>query len=193
VAGICYLSFGKQIHRMRPNLTHSETLRNVDTRFFDRLFTDLAPRVRGYLRRLTQDTAEAEDLTQEVFLAAYAARKSYKGDSQPLGWLLGIARRRWRDRRRGIRLQQVEMPEDRAAASPNVGDQVVRAAHLEVCLSKIDPSAREAVLLVFGEGLTYAEAAERLQEPVGTVKWRVHVASKTLRTLLRADENEDQP
>jgi RNA polymerase sigma-70 factor (ECF subfamily) len=175
-----------------PATSQPEIVRNADASFFNRLFSDLAPRVQGYLRRLTGSTAEAEDLTQEVFLAAYAARHSYKGGAQPLGWLLGIARRRWRDKNRRLRLQQAEMPEDTSSIQ-DIGAQVIRAAHLETCLSQLDPVAREAVLLVFGEGFTYAEAAEVLKEPVGTVKWRVHVASKTLRTLLRADEHEEQP
>ena len=176
-----------------PATPQSETLRTVDTPLFDRLFADLAPRVRGYLQRLTGgDTAEAEDLTQEVFLAAYAARDTYRRGAQPIGWLMGIARRRWRDGNRGLRLSQVEMPIE-ARSSQDVGEQVVCAAHLEDCLARLDPKARDAVLLVFGQGLTYAEAAQMLNEPVGTVKWRVHAASKTLRTLLRADETEELP
>jgi RNA polymerase sigma-70 factor (ECF subfamily) len=168
-----------------------DVIQEADTSFFDRLFAELAPRVQGYVRRLTGNATDAEDLTQEVFLAAYSARHSYKGGAQPLGWLMGIARRRWRDKKRGLRLSQEEMP-DETSSGQDIGADVIRTVHLEACLEQLDPIAREAVLLVFGQGLTYAEAAQVLGEPVGTVKWRVHVASKTLRTLLRDETKEDK-
>jgi RNA polymerase sigma-70 factor (ECF subfamily) len=162
-------------------------------RRFDHAFHDLAPRVRGYLRRLTGgDTAEAEDVTQEVFLAAYTGRESYRGSAPPLAWLLGIARRRWRDRSRGAHLEQVEMPEEIVGAI-DPADQVVRAQHLQGCLDQLTTAERDALLLVFSQGLTYAEAAVTLGEPIGTVKWRVHAASRRMRELLRSGDEEKLP
>ncbi len=65
---------------------------------FQWLYNRYAGRVTGFALRLTGSRAEAEDLTQEVFLAAYTGRAGFRGGSQLLTWLLGIAARRWRDR-----------------------------------------------------------------------------------------------
>jgi len=173
--------------------SQTEQIRSGDRGVFDRLHADLAPRVRGYLQRLTGgNRAAAEDLTQDVFVAAYVGRERYSGGARPLGWLMGIARRRWRDSQRSAPPLAAELLPDRAGDA-DLAAQVVRAAHLEACLNRLDPAAREAILLVFGEGRTYAEAAAILAQPVGTVKWRVHAASRTLRELLQAAEREELP
>jgi RNA polymerase sigma-70 factor (ECF subfamily) len=147
-----------------------------------------AARVLGYLRRLTGgDREAAEDLTQEVFLAAYRGRSGYTGQVPPIAWLLGIARRRWRDAARGAFPGSVALTEE-AADATSVEEHVVRAAHLQGCLEQLDPAARDAIVLVFGEGRSYAEAAAILGEPVGTVKWRVHSARRALQEMLVAGE-----
>src|SRR5579871_5394343 len=131
--------------------SQTEAIRTGDRRAFDRLHTDLAPRVRGYLQRLTRgNRAAAEDLTQETFLAAYHGRAGYTGSANPLAWLMGIARRRWRDGERSAsRLRLAEIPDD-ARQEGDLDAQVVRAAHLESCLERLEPAARDAILLVFG-------------------------------------------
>jgi RNA polymerase sigma-70 factor (ECF subfamily) len=159
-------------------------------RDFNRMYRDNAARVLGYLRRLTGGNREAaEDLTQEVFLAAYRGRSGYTGRVAHIAWLLGIARRRWRDAERGAPLMAVELPEEVADAA-DVEGQVVRSTHLEECLAQLDPAARDAIVLVFGEGRSYAEAAAILGEPIGTVKWRVHSARRALQDMLNAGQED---
>lgn len=174
----------------QPVEISTQAIQEGDRTVFDELYARLAPRVRGYLQRLHRgDRSAAEDTTQDVFLAAYKGRQKYKGGVHPIAWLLGIARRRWRDSARSAPPEPSELPEA-TAHSVDVEAQVVRAAWLEGCLDQIDPSARDAIMLVFGEGRTYAEAAEILGEPIGTVKWRVHSASRRLRVLLYEDDTE---
>ena len=165
-----------------------------DGRAFDRLYADFAPRVLGYLRLLTENRAAAEDLLQETFLAAYSGRDSYKGTASPLAWLLGIARRRFRDSRRfSQRAPKIDFAELNEATPDrqNLAAEVERREYLRCCLQKLEPSLRDAVKLVLSEGLTYAEAAEVLEEPVGTIKWRVHRATRLLREML-AGEGEPE-
>jgi RNA polymerase sigma-70 factor (ECF subfamily) len=170
--------------------TATKSIPSDGDRAFDRMYHKNATRVLGYLRRLTGgDREAAEDLTQEVFLAAYRGRNGYTGRVPPIAWLLGIARRRWRDAARGASPGSVELPEE-AADAACVEEQVVRATHLEGCLALLDPAARDAIMLVFGEGRSYAEAAAILGEPVGTVKWRVHSARRALQEMLGAGEEE---
>ena len=163
-------------------------------RLFDRLYSAHAPRVRGHLLRLTNgDQAEAEDLTQETFIAAYAGRRTFRAESRPLTYLIGIARRRWRDAQRRFRPDTEILSETLPDVSDtaNIETAVLRADALERALAALDPPARNAVLMVLGKGLTYAEAAALLGEPVGTVKWRVHEATRLLRRLL-SEENEEK-
>ena len=63
-----------------------------------RLYELYADRVYGFVLRLSGSPSDAEDIVQEVFLAAYAGRDGFQGRARLLTWLLGIASRRWRDR-----------------------------------------------------------------------------------------------
>ena len=150
----------RQINAGLPQ-PQTEAIRSGNRRIFDQLHADLSPRVAGYLQRFTRNKAESEDLTQEVFVAAYVGRQAYNGAAQPIAWLMGIARRHWRGRTRAASRGQVEMPDD-ARANDDPEAQAVRAAHLESCLNQLDLPGRDALQLVFGQGLTYAEAADIL-------------------------------
>lgn len=159
---------------------------------FDSLFARYAPRVMGYALRMTGgDRAEAEDMVSETFLAGYAGRATYQGRSRPLAWLLGIASRRWRDKKRKPCPKVVPFAaEDEEAGGTTEGPEktVVQSLTLNAALDHLEPLYREALLLVAVQGLTYREAAEVMGEPVGTVKWRVHEATRRMRGLLETSE-----
>jgi RNA polymerase sigma-70 factor (ECF subfamily) len=161
-----------------------------DPTAFRGIYDSHSARVMGYLTRLTGNRSEAEDLLQEVFVAAYQNRDSLREHDRLLSWLLGIAARRWRDRHRRHELPITAMDNvdiDRIAVptgqSP-VENQVIAAVTLDEAMMRLEPAFREAVLLVTGQGLTYVEAAAVTGEPVGTVKWRVSVATRRLQQLL---------
>jgi RNA polymerase sigma-70 factor, ECF subfamily len=164
--------------------------RQGDQHAFREIYNLHAPRVMTFLTRLTGDRAEAEDLLQEVFVAAYQGRDGFKGTTKMLGWLLGIAVRRWRDRRRRHSPEIADVGQDGVeafadeSASARVEDGVVASITLDEALGLLDPLYREALLLVAGQGLTYAEAAAITGEPIGTVKWRVSIATRKLRQQL---------
>jgi RNA polymerase sigma-70 factor, ECF subfamily len=176
----------------------TKALHAGDASAFDRLYAQFAPRVLGYLMRLTgKGRAETEDLVQETFLAAYAGRTSFAQRSGHLAWLLGIARRRWRDDRRSesVRPAAVSLEaviEQAQSEDRSVAEQTIRKAMLERALCALPETEREAVLLVIVQQLTYREAAQITGEPVGTVKWRVHAATKSMRALL-SEEGEAKP
>lgn len=179
-----------------PNPYSTRHIRNGDTGTFDRLYAELGSRVLGYLIRLTENRAEAEDLLQETFLAAYTGRASFAGKSQPLTWLLGIARRRWRDRMRQPAPLSVAMTEAVAetidTGQESLCDTVTRSALLEDALSRLDTPTREVVTIVFILGLSYREAAEVVGEPTGTVGWRISEAMKKMRRTLEGYEESEE-
>ena len=173
-------------------------LKAGDHAAFDALFERHAAQMLGFLLPLTGSRAEAEDLVQEVFLAAYRAHASFQGRAKPVRWLLGIAVRRWRDCGRRGRLDVLALDDERTAGEyarsrpqrTTLDTQMLNALALSQALSSLAPPFRAALLLVASQGFTYREATEILEEPVGTVKWRVSEASRKMRVLLTAGEEE---
>lgn len=119
----------------------------------------------AYVARRVPDRAEAEDVTAEVFAAAFAALPRPPGPHGPLPWLLGIARRKVADshRRRTRRGGTETLPEtlpapaaDRPEARLARGE---RARHLRQCVDRLPEAQREALLLCYVEGLPQAQIA----------------------------------
>ena len=153
---------------------------------FDTLFARYAPRVLAFALRLTNGRrADAEDLTQETFVAAYRGAERFRGAARPLTWLLSIAVRRHRDSNR--RGQIASVPLQEYDGSPGVENAAIASVALRDALETLDDSFKTAFLLVAVQGLTHAEAAAVLKAPVGTVKWRVAEATKRLRRALADD------
>jgi RNA polymerase sigma-70 factor (ECF subfamily) len=121
------------------------------------------------------DRADADDLTQEVYLRALPALAAFRGDSSARTWLLQIARYvcadhvRRRTRKRSLldRLVQQEAVETGAAAS--------RTGELELddLVRRLDRDRREAFVLTQVAGLSYAETALVCEVPIGTIRSRV--------------------
>jgi len=164
-----------------------------DREGFDAVYDQYAHRVLGFAMRLTGNRSDAEDLVQETFLAAYMGCAGFRGRSSLLSWLLGIAVRRWRDKGRRLVLDTVTLDDEldavQVAADPVQGS-VINSVVVSDALNRLDPPFREALLLVASQGLSYREAAEALEEPVGTVKWRVSEASRKIRRILSRQEDE---
>lgn len=166
-------------------------IRAGDVQGFHLLYERHADRVLGFALRLTGSRADAEDIVQEVFAAAYDGRATFGGRSRPLAWLLGIAARRWRDRRRHKAPDTAPLTDGAELLQPgSLEAGVINALTLSQALERLAPPLREALLLVASQGLTYKEAAEVLDTPVGTVKWRVFEAMRKMRGLLSAVEEE---
>jgi RNA polymerase sigma-70 factor (ECF subfamily) len=176
----------------------AEGIRMGDAESFRLLYDRHAAQILGYLLRLTNSRAEAEDLVQDVFVAAYVGRTTFRGQSRPISWLLGIATRRWRDRIRRCTpastsletLAEIGAEELERAGQTGLEGDVVNSITLTRALAQLEPTLREALLLVRSQGLTYVEAAAIMDEPVGTVKWRVSEATRRMQQQLNAVEGE---
>jgi len=143
---------------------------------------------------LTRNHAEAEDLVQDTLLRAYRGIAGFDG-RHPRAWLLTILRNTHINRNRRRRpelLRDPDLANDRLAASASddrtdafVDDdldvEIVRALD---ALDALDEPFRRVVELVDIDGLSYAEAAEVLDVPVGTVMSRLHRARSRIRDRL---------
>lgn len=154
---------------------------------FQTLYAQHGPRIYRFCLRLCGSPEGAEDLTQDVFLAAWQGRERFEGRSSASTWLYKIALNCWRHSRRTPRLEMAAVREETPGAGPGLEQSVADASALACALAALPPHQREAFLLVRAEGLTYREAAQALSVPLGTVQWRVHEASRRLRGLLAED------
>ncbi len=146
-------------------------------------------RLYRFCYRLCGSAPDAEDLTQEVFLAAFQGADRFGGRASVQTWLYRIALNCWRHGRRSPRLDTTTL-EDAAQSGPGLEQAVTESVSLTCALAALPPDLREAFLLVKAEGLTHREAAQVLNIPQGTVQWQVHTASRRLRALLTEEGND---
>lgn len=156
-------------------------------------------RVYNLCYRFTGRSEDAEDLTQEVFIKVFRTLKSYDPlQAKFATWVSRIARNHLVDhyrRTRGDRLTSVlddRMPIADASSGANPQSTVEsreRSERLRTGLSKLSPDLREAVILRDLQDLDYAEIAQVLQIPEGTVKSRINRGRLELaRALERMDK-----
>ncbi len=156
-----------------------------DARAFGRLVERHDAAVVAFAWRLLGDRAAAEDAAQEAWLALWRARERYRACGQLRAYLLKLARGKCIDRLRAERRPE-PLNEALSAASDPVAD--ARGSALSDALACAVASLPEPQRLVFvlsvDEGLTYAEIAEALGCPLGTVASRKLQAVETLRRKL---------
>ena len=147
---------------------------------------------------------EAKDVTQETFVRAWTSVKGFRGESSLRGWLFAIARnackntfRSWARKHRSstqsidAELMDGEAPlqiADRGLSSLEKLEEAERARLVREVLQDIEPDFRVVVTCCDMEGMSYEEAAEACECPVGTVRSRLHrgraLMKKRLEVLL---------
>jgi RNA polymerase sigma-70 factor (ECF subfamily) len=141
------------------------------------------PSLRRYARLLTGDSARADDLVQDTL--ERALRKSQQLD-QPgslRSWLLSIMHNRWASLCRDQR-PEVEWHEDHSPVGPDTSQSLVLRLDTERALARLPDAQRAVLLLVVVEDLGYAEVAEILGVPLGTVMSRLSRARAAMRASL---------
>jgi RNA polymerase sigma-70 factor (ECF subfamily) len=146
--------------------------------------------VYGLALRVTGDRSAAEEISLDTFMQVWQQAQRFNAEQGTLQrWLFTIARSRAIDRVRSAKAlkrthtedrsaeQQVERPEDMVELAER--QRLVRAA-----MTELSPPQRAALELAYFEGLSHAQIAERLGEPLGTVKTRVRQAMTILRRSL---------
>lgn len=164
----------------------------------DRFALHVVPEIEVLLRvanTLTRNHAEAEDLVQDTLLRAFLAIHTFDG-RHPRAWLLTILRNTHINRNRRRRPELLDDPErtmatvaDTSSSGETPEGLVVGAtfdAVVEDALAHLPEDFRRTIDLVDIQGLTYAEAAEVLGIPVGTVMSRIHRARHRIRDRLAA-------
>ena len=161
-------------------------------RVFERLVRDHQHRIYALGFALTGNRHDAEDVAQDTFVRAYRALATYPPERirelKQKAWLHRIAVNVVRNRVRGVRPRLVELNGSEPDHGSGPEENVMRRAEIDELAARVaclPPRYREAVVLRHVQELSYAEMADALGQPVGTVKANVHRGLK----LLRGDNN----
>ena len=179
-----------------------------DRAAFATLYERSSPHLLGVILRIQRDRAQAEDILQEVYVNVWRAARSFDAaQSQPLTWLTSIARNRAIDSLRRTQTQpqlqtsftnpdneDSDVYDTVASDAPGPLDLLSRASDaraLAACMEGLSAPQRQSVALAFFDGLSHAEVAENMAQPLGTVKSWVRRALLSLKSCLDAAVRRD--
>ena len=140
------------------------------------------PRLRRFARTLCRNAHDADDLVQLAVERALRHVEQFRPGSNPLHWLFGIVRHAWLDELRSHQRRQrlfapAELADDVASGTV---DTALEGVALQRALTTLPEDQRLAVGLVLVEGLSYKEAADVLEIPIGTLTSRLARARTAL-------------
>ena len=163
---------------------------------FGELYRATSSQLYGTAIRILRDASMAEEVLQESYVAVWHHAASYApAKSQPLTWLTAIVRNRCLDslrRRDTVTVSMTSEDDERkdfeiADASPSPAQLLIEGADalsVRQCVEALEGGSRQAIALAFFQGLTHAELAVHLREPLGTVKSWVRRGLERLRQCL---------
>lgn len=176
-----------------------ERVARGDESALERLYDKYSAALYAVAYRISGEPSDAEEIVLDAFSQAWRDAPRFQSSrGSVVAWLTMICRSRALDliRARGRRANVVtkaavaepDSPPGMGSAEPRTDRDVERLERRKVvaeALMALSPPQREAVQLAYYEGLSHSEIAERLGEPLGTVKTRVRLAMQRLRDSLR--------
>jgi RNA polymerase sigma-70 factor (ECF subfamily) len=181
-----------------------------DRAAFATLYERTSAHLLGVVMRIQRDRTLAEDILQEVYVNVWRAAQSFDAaQSQPLTWLTSVARNRAIDSLRRAQAQpqlktnitttsiddeETDVYDTVADDAPGPLDLLSRASDaraLSACMQGLSAPQRQSVALAFFDGLSHAEVAEAMRQPLGTVKSWVRRALMSLKSCLDSAVQRD--
>jgi RNA polymerase sigma-70 factor (ECF subfamily) len=170
-----------------------------DERAAAELYDRFAPMLMAVAFRITRSTADSEEIVLDTLEQAWRQADRFEDSRGSVStWLammarsraFDVVRRQSRHARHDAGVSEREFNEiadtsESAAAMSEIGEAAERRAHVSRALAALPAPQREAVELAFYDGLSHTEVAERLREPLGTVKTRIRLGMLKLRELLQ--------
>jgi RNA polymerase sigma-70 factor (ECF subfamily) len=159
---------------------------------FSQLYDRFSTLVFSLAMRMLKARSDAEDLLQEVFVQVWRQAQNYSAErGSPEAWIINIARSRAIDKIRSIRRMQKSfvLTDDpaRAESPENVESSAAESETrltMNSALANLPDPQRKVLELAYFDGLTQNEIADRLAEPLGTVKTRMRSGIQKLREIL---------
>lgn len=181
-----------------------------DRAAFATLYQRSSAHLFAVILRINRDRAQAEDILQEVYVNVWRSARSFDAaQSQPLTWLTSIARNRAIDSLRRAQAQpQIQAAPGSGGDDAEDADVYARLADdgdgplellsragearaLAHCMQGLSAAQRQSVALAFFDGLSHAEVAAQMRQPLGTVKSWVRRALAALKGCLEAAVRRD--
>jgi len=147
---------------------------------------ELLPRLRRFARNLTHQADNADDLVQIALERALMRADQWDSNGRLDSWMFGIIRHAWIDevrsnKRRGVHLDVHELSD---VIEGSTGAVDVEVLSVQTAMAKLPEEQRTAVSLVLVEGLSYKEAAQVMDIPIGTLTSRLARGREALQVLL---------
>ena len=179
--------------RFRDDADLARRLRERDAGAMRELYEHYGRLIYSLIQRMVRNSAAAEDLVQETFLRIWNRIPAFDQERGALGpWVLTIARNRAIDYLRSadgrmsagaLDLDRLEHP-GQFCDIDNRALSLDRARMLKEAFEKLTPNQKTVIELAYFEGLSQTEMADRMQQPLGTIKTWVRSALKVLREQL---------
>ncbi|MBK6495351.1 MAG: sigma-70 family RNA polymerase sigma factor [Gemmatimonadetes bacterium] len=174
-------------------------MRSGDATAMSALYDRYAPGLLGLALRITREQVDAEEVVVDTFAQAWREAARFEGERGSVAaWLVTIARSRALDllRARSRRGKLADAAEAETSAPPAMGSGFAspiagvladeRSRRIQDALLVLPDAQRTAIELAYFEGLSQTEIAERLNEPLGTVKTRLRLGLRKMRDLVAA-------
>ncbi len=158
-----------------------------DLSALDELYTRHGANVLNYLTSILHDRLQAEEVLQDVMLAAWEHAASFRAESKVRTWLLTIARHRAINAQRRAMPNFVPLDESTYTADTSPLEKIERKTRqqvLQAAIQQLPPFHQEILVLIFYHQLSGPEVADVLGVSIGTVKSRLHRAKEMLRRVL---------
>jgi RNA polymerase sigma-70 factor (ECF subfamily) len=151
-----------------------------------RQIVEMLPRLRRFARALARNVHDADDLVQLAIERALVKHEQWRPDLKFEGWMFGIMRNAWIDEVRSrSRRDRIFAPEEAGATVGDGGSESqLHLLAVQRAVADLPEEQRLAVALVLVEGLSYKEAADVLEVPIGTLTSRLARGRDALQAAL---------
>ena len=170
-----------------PDLALIQAMADGDVAALNELYMRHGANILNYLTSMLRDRQSAEEVLQDVMLAAWEHAAGFRGESKVRTWLLTIARNRAINAHRRVTPELVMLDETTYSADTAPLEKVERKTQqqtLQEAIQQLPPFHQEILVLIFYHQLSGPEVADVLGVTLGTVKSRLHRAKEMLRRVL---------
>ncbi len=178
-----------------------QRISQVDKEALETLYVRYQTPVYSLAMFMLKQPALAEEVTQDIFLNIWLKAGSFNAErGQPKGWIMSVAHHKIvdviRSRRRTIvntdpaDYETLDLLPAAGASTEAQVEQTLERERIMRALATIPESQKEVIMLAYFEGFSQSEMAQRLDQPLGTIKTRVRLAMQKLRTVLENDGYE---
>ena len=178
-----------------------QLITQMDKDALEALYTRYQTPVYSLAIFMLKQPALAEEVTQDIFLNIWLKASSFNAErGQPRGWIMSVAHHKMidliRSRKRTIvntdpaDYETLNLLPDGGVPTETQVQQSLERERIMRALETIPENQREVIMLAYFGGLSQSEMAEKLDQPLGTIKTRVRLAMQKLRAVLENDGYE---